>query len=381
MAQVKVHRALVALVIVLFIFLPRLYAADTLPNRLADEVFWSLIESSSEPGGVFQSENFLSNETGFQSVIPDLKQTTKPDGVYMGVGPEQNFTYIAALRPKIAFIIDIRRQNMLEQMIYKAVFEMSADRADFVSRLFSLKRPAGLSEKSTVDELFDAYLVARADDGEFKKNLEDIKDLLLKKHKFGLTMEDQDGLEHVYEVFRDYGPAINYNSGSFRGGGRGGGRGGSPSYADLMTATDLQGEKRSYLANEENYRVVRDLENSNLIIPLTGDFGGQKAIRAVGRYLKDYGAILTSFYLSNVEQYLFQGNGNRNGGWTTFYDNVATLPLDASSTFIRSGGGGGRGGGGFGARRPNVVASIQETLAGVRAGRIRSYNDVFLFSR
>ena len=118
-----------------------------------------------------------------------------------------------------------------------------------------------------------------------------------------------------------------------------------------------------------------------MIIPLTGDFGGQKAIRAVGRYLKDYGAILTSFYLSNVEQYLFQGNGNRNGGWTTFYDNVATLPLDASSTFIRSGGGGGRGGGGFGARRPNVVASIQETLAGVRAGRIRSYNDVFLFSR
>src|SRR5437867_7474509 len=191
MTKFRFHHAAPALVAILFLSLPWLHAADTLPNQIADDVFWELIESSSEPGGVFQSENLLSNETGFQSVIPTLKLTTKPDGVYLGVGSEQNLTYIAALRPKIAFIIDIRRQNMLEHMIYKAVFEMSADRADFVSRLFSLKRPAGLSEKSTVDELFDAYLVARADDGEFKKNLEDTKDLLLKKHKFGLTLEDQ----------------------------------------------------------------------------------------------------------------------------------------------------------------------------------------------
>ena len=136
---------------------PRLRAADTLPTEIADDAFWQLIESTSEASGAFQSENFLSNETGYQAVIPLLKQSTSPDGVYMGVGPEQNFTYIAAIHPKIAFIVDIRRQNMLEHLLYKALFEMSADRAEFVSRLFSLKRPAGLSEQSTVDELFRAY--------------------------------------------------------------------------------------------------------------------------------------------------------------------------------------------------------------------------------
>src|SRR5204862_3569655 len=140
-------------------------------------------------------------------VIPTLRQTTTPGGVYMGVGPEQNLTYIAAIRPKIVFIIDIRRQNMLEHMIYKAVFELSPDRAEFLSRLFSRKRPAGLSEKSTVDELFNAYLVAEPlDNDAFQKNLQDIQDLLLKKHKFGLSGEDQDDIAHVYTVFYDFGP-------------------------------------------------------------------------------------------------------------------------------------------------------------------------------
>ena len=363
-----------ALVAASWLSAPRLRAADTLPNQLADDAFWRLVETASEPSGAFQSENFLSNETGFQAVIPLLKRSTGPDGVYMGVGPEQNFTYIAAMHPKIAFIVDIRRQNMLEHLLYKALFELSADRAEFVSRLFSLKRPAGLSEQSTVGELFRAYLAMPVDNDAFTKNLQDIKDLLLKKHKFELTSEDELDLEHVFTVFHDFGPLINYNSGTGPGGGRRGG--GMPDYVELMTAMDRQGEQRSYLASEENYRVIRDLEQRNLIVALTGDFGGKRALRAVGQYLKDHNATVTAFYLSNVERYLFQSNGNQNGGWTSFYNNVATLPLDASSTFIRSGGNGFQGGG-AGMRSPNVLAGMLETLAAVRDGRIRTYNDVF----
>jgi hypothetical protein len=353
-------------------------AADTLPSQLSDDAYWKLIESSSEPGGGFQSENFLSNETGFQMVIPTLTLRVKPGGVYMGVGPEQNFTYIAAIRPKIAFIVDIRRQNMLEHMIYKALFETSDNRADFLSKLFSRKRPAGLSEKSTPDELFAAFNASPADNIAFAKNLQDIKDLLVKKHKFGLTDEDQVNIEHVLSVFRDWGPEINYNSGSLNGPGRG--FGGMPNYVDVMTATDPQGKERSYLATEESYRFLRDFEGRNMLIPLTGDFGGKTAIRAVGQYLKEHGAIVGAFYLSNVENYLFQnqgGPGNPNGGAANFYGNVATLPLDSSSTFIRSRSGGGGGGIGGASRPPNELASMQETLNAVKDGRIRVYQDVF----
>jgi hypothetical protein len=373
-------RQMIAAVVLVGIALSvaRVRTADTLPVQLSDQAFWKLIDDLSERGGAFQSENFLSNETGFQAVIPRLLQLTTPNGVYLGVGPEQNFTYIAALRPKIAFITDIRRQNMIEHVMYKALFRMAPNRADFLARLFSRSRPAGLDDTSTVDELFRAYARMPSDDEAFAKNLQEMKDLLPSDDGLQFTEEDQAALEHVYAVFHQYGPDLNYNSGARSGGfGRGGGM---PNYAELMMASDRQGEKRSYLASEENYRVVRDLERRNLIVPLTGDFGGEKTVRAVARYLKDHDATVTAFYLSNVERYLFQVTGNQNGGWRRFYANVAALPLDASSTFIRSVSGGSRGGG-FGMRSPNVLASMPETLAAVDDGAIRTYDDVFTLSR
>src|SRR6266581_232999 len=139
-----------------------LFVADELPKQLSDEAFWNLVTEFSETGGYFRSDNFVSNETTFQYVIKDLKKT-KPGGVYLGVGPDQNFTYIVALRPRMAVIFDIRRQNMLQHLMYKALIEMSSDRADFLSRLFSRKRPAGIDSKTTVERMFAAFDIVEAD--------------------------------------------------------------------------------------------------------------------------------------------------------------------------------------------------------------------------
>src|SRR6185436_3540832 len=86
---------------------PPATAIDTLPSHLSDEEFWGMVTSFSEPDGYFRSDNFLSNESGYQLLIPELKRVVRPKGVYVGVGPEQNFTYIAAFEPKMAFIVDI----------------------------------------------------------------------------------------------------------------------------------------------------------------------------------------------------------------------------------------------------------------------------------
>src|SRR5262249_54307851 len=98
-----------------------------------------------------------------------------------------------------------------------------------------------------------------------------------------------------------------------------------------MTETDGRGNRRSYLATEDNFQIVRQMESDNAIVPVVGDFGGPKAIRSVARYLNEHGATVTAFYTSNVEQYLFETDA-----WQRFYRNVATLPMDSSSTFIRS---------------------------------------------
>lgn len=318
-------------------------AAESLQTRVRDKAFWKMVSEFSEPDGTFRSDNLLSNEFRLQNVIPNLLKTAKPGGVYMGVGPEQNFTYIAAVKPAMAFIIDIRRGNLDLQLFYKAVFELSADRADFVSRLFARARPAGLTVHSTVQEIFAAYDPMPQNDALYAATLKAIQKQLVTKHGFALSKDDLEGIEYVYHAFALFGPRIQYSSTGHGFFGGGFGRFGPwISYADLMTATDAGGHARSYLATEESFAFLKTLETNNLIVPVVGDFAGSKAIRSVGRYLKEKEATVSVFYLSNVEMYLM-----RDGQWESFCANVSTLPLDESSTFIRSlrGGWFGQGGG------------------------------------
>src|SRR5215470_2305262 len=70
-------------------------ADSTVPKQLSDRAFWRMVVDFSEPGGVFRSDNFVSNETTYQEVIPELKKRISSNGAYLGVGPDQNFTYIS----------------------------------------------------------------------------------------------------------------------------------------------------------------------------------------------------------------------------------------------------------------------------------------------
>jgi hypothetical protein len=296
-----------------------------LPKQVSDAAFWRMIVDFSEPEGLFRSDNFVSNETTYQEVIPELKKRSSPHGVYLGVGPDQNFTYIAALRPRMAFIIDVRRQNMILHLLYKAIIEPSVDRADFLSRLFSRPRPAGLEESSAPKVLFDAYRDVAGDGMLFQKNLQEIEDRLVEEHGFPLTEEDLRSLEYVYRAFFAEGPDLRY---SFP---RQQSPPWFPTYAELLAATDLTGLNHSYLADEPSFRTLREFERNNLLIPIVGDFGGDKAIRAVGQYLTEHGATVNYFYTSNVEQYLFQSDA-----WRRYYSSVTALPVDENSTFIRA---------------------------------------------
>jgi hypothetical protein len=303
--------------------------AGRLPARLTDSEFWTLIGDLSEPGGTFRSDNLLSNEARFQFILPELGEITRPGGAYMGVGPEQNFTYIAAVKPAIAFIVDIRRGNLDLHLMYKALFELSADRAEFVSRLFSRKRPAGLRPGSTATQIFSAYREIEPSEDLYERNLKDIQHQLVSKHGFALTADDVTRIESIYTAFFRFGPSIQYSSNE------GLGATYQPTYVDLMLATDINGRPRGYLTSEPAFAYVKDLESRNLVVPVVGNFSGPKAIRAVGMYLRQRESTVSVFYLSNVEQYL-----RLQRTWNTFCANVAALPLDDESTFVRAGHGG-----------------------------------------
>ena len=352
--------------------------AQALPARLTDQEFWAFTLAMSEPEGSFASENLLSNERGYQVVIPGLLSAPRNGKVYLGVGPEQNLTYIAALHPSMVVIIDIRRGNLLGHLLYKALFELSADRAEFVSRLFSKPRPAGLDTGSTANAITDAFYMIFGDSAVYSRNRRDVIDLLTKTHGYALSESDIERMTWIYDQFYFNGLDLTYISTRGGGGSRGGG--GMPSYKEIVTRDDGTGLNRGFLGNEANWRFIKELHAKNLIVPVVGNFGGDKAIRSVGAWLKARGATVGAFYASNVEQYLFQ-----DGIAGTYYANVAELPIDSTSVIIRSqsgGRGGGYGGGGFGGRgglAVNRICSIPELLAANRGGRIGGYSDIFTY--
>jgi hypothetical protein len=366
------NRIRLAVLVALCLFFGVGWSAEQLPDRLADETFWKMVTEFSEPGGTFVSDNFVSNELAFQDILTNLTDGRKPGGVYFGVGPEQNFTYIAALKPRMAFVFDIRRQNLIEHLAYKALFEMSADRADFLSRLFSKPRPADLGKDSSAVVLMNAFQNVPASQALFDDTFESIKQRLVMQHGYQLSAEDASAIGYILRAFFLGGPNLTYS-----GVRPVNGRTILPTYEELMVDSDSNGKPRSFLATEDNFAAVQRLEKDNLIIPIVADFAGPSAIQSVGQYLKEHNATVTAFYLSNVEQYLFMSDA-----WKKFYANVATLPLDSKSVFIRPlinmGSGTYTASPLFrtGFRWDTFLFPVQDLITAFNAGMIQTYYDV-----
>jgi hypothetical protein len=341
-------------------------SAQKLPERLTDTEFWRLISDISEPGGYFRiTDNFTSNEMEVGQVAGTLHNRGMTGGAYIGVGPEQNFTYIAASRPAVAFIIDIRRQAVMQHLYFKALFEFSRDRGEFISLLFSRPRPPGIDSATSIKDMWALFTPVSTDSALAQRTRTRVFDHLVKTHKFAIT--DQEGLmlNWVIEAFTMHGPAITTTAGQ---GGRGGSRG------NFMTltgsSTDSTGVVRSFLSTEDNYRFVKNLQERNLVIPVSGDFAGPKALRGIGAWLTKAGVNVNAYYLSNVEQYLFQDNKQ-----SAFYANVATLPTTASSVFIRPYSLRGRNFSESVASQPRPLCPIKSFLRTFELGRVVSNAD------
>jgi len=293
------------------------------------EQFGRYIDDWSEPEGYFDSDNFLSNETSYLHVIDQL-QKVKPGGIYLGVGPDQNFSYIVHTRPMLAVITDIRRQNMLEHLWYKAIFAMSSNRLEFLSLLVSREVPRSKPGPS-LEQIVSAVEQAPTSEKLFQKNLSTVKSLLTDKYRLKLSIADLDKIEYVYRTFWQEGLELRFSSI---------GRNNAanyPTFEDMLLETDRQGRQQSYLSSEELFQELKKFEAENRLIPIVGDFAGAHAFKAFGTFLKNNGLRLTTFYTSNVEFYLFN-----TPSWPRFVANVRSLPLAPDSIFIRSYFGNGR---------------------------------------
>lgn len=300
------------------------------PARLTDLQFWELTRALSEPSGFFPSDNLVSNELVFPQLVPPLRERPA-GGAYLGVGPEQNFTYIAAARPDLAVIIDIRRGNLQLHLLYKALFERSPNRRAFVAALFGREPLANVDDgASAADLMFAARLAPMRPLERFARDADDLVGYLVQTRGFELAPGDPEGIRFVWRAFREAGPDLSWSMNGGRQVSRNVTLGSLRSFARLASQVDGQGRELSFLADEAAFQSVRDLQLRNLVVPVVGDFAGPEALVRVGDLLRQFGLSVSAFYVSNVEAYLRQG-----GLWDTFCRNVQALPTTESSLLLR----------------------------------------------
>jgi hypothetical protein len=325
--------------------------------------FAARIAELSEPGGYFDTDNLISNERSYLQVMPELRRTGRAGGVYIGVGPDQNFSYIAALRPSIAFIVDIRRDNLLLQLLFKALFDVSETRIDYLCALFDCAPPAPSSEwkDAPLATLLD-YVAARPSASAVARVSERQIDAVIRTFGVPLAGEDFETIRRFRRAFVDGGLDLRFHST---------GRAPQsyyPTYRQLLLERDPEGRMGNFLASEESYATVRALQRRDLVIPVVGDLGGPSALAAIARVMADRGETLSALYVSNVENYLFQ-----RGAFGRFVENVGRLPRSPGSVIIRSVFGG------FAASGRGSASALQpanELVEGYAAGRFRYYSDL-----
>lgn len=344
--------------------------AGTPPLEVRTTPFAAMVEQLSEPGGFFDTDNLISNETSYLHVVGAFAPLGVRGGAYVGVGPDQNFSYIAAIRPEIAYLIDVRRDNLLHHLLFKALFSAADTRTEYLALLLGRATPAPDSarESWTVPRVVAHVdsLPVTPDTGAAARSL-----VRARVQGFGLTLteDDLDTVDRFHRTFIVAGLDLRFTTFGRRP------QPYYPTYRDLLLERDLTGAYRSFLAAEDSYRFLRTLQENDRIIPVVGDLAGPHALRAIGADIGSRGLMTSALYTSNVEFYLMG-----DGLFGTFAENLAALPHDSSGVIIRS-----YFGTGFRGRHPQAVPGYYMTqllqrmdrmLEEWRAGSIRSYGDL-----
>src|SRR5262245_11476774 len=302
---------------------------ETVGSEISKQQFGSLIEKFSEPNGYFDTDNLISNEASYLHVLGKIRQLRFNGGAYIGVGPDQNFSYIAQIRPKIVFIVDIRRDNLLQHLLFKSLFELSHNRLEYLCLLFGKPVPANLQawDVRSIQEII-AYLDKTPASRELFEKTRTA--LLARVKNFGVRIEpaEFETINRIHTAFYDSGLDLKFTSRNRPP------RFYYPSYRDLLLEKDLNGKLGNYLANEEDFRFLKSLEETSRIIPIVGNLAGDHALKNIARYLSERGERVSALYTSNVEYYLMRGS--REDDFTRFAENVKLLPRDDRSVMIRS---------------------------------------------
>ena len=315
-----------------------------------DDTVRALSAAETGPAG---ADNFLTNEDSFPRICGRIAREVPP-GVYLGVGPDQNLTYLAHARPSRAFVVDFRRKNMLVHLLHKALFTLSDDRAGYLSRLTA----RGLDARA--DDLIASADAARFDRSRLVKVVAEVRATVEPLALLGPA--DWPLLATIQARLAGPGLSARFLALPMY-----------PTLGRLIRTPDAEGRPAHFLATEALYREVRDLQRAGRVAPIVGDYGAAGGLDRLGEWLRNRGELVAFIYISDVEDFSI-----RNGRFDTYIRNLQSLPLAGGARLART------------STRPienaarvrgdsstTTLTPVAKLLADAKAGRIRRPADLF----
>ncbi|MGE0448913.1 MAG: hypothetical protein AB7Q29_04950 [Vicinamibacterales bacterium] len=292
----------------------------------AGSAFAAEVERLSEPEGYFDTDNLVSNEGSYLTVVPELLERGVGGGVYIGVGPDQNFSYIARIRPSTAYIVDIRRDNLLLHLLFKALFAASSTRVEYLSLLTGRAPPGDLGRwrSAGIGEIV-AHVDAQSPSADRVEHVRRQLDARIAGFGIPLTTGDFSAIDRFHRAFIGAGLDLKFESFGRRMPSY------YPTYRELLLATDGAGREWNYLASEDDFQFLKRLQGIDGIVPVVGNLAGTEAMRRVATTVATRGEKVSAVYISNVETYVVRG-----GHFEQYVDNLRRLPHDDATVVIRS---------------------------------------------
>jgi hypothetical protein len=282
-----------------------------------DQAFARVVAGLSEPETGRPADNLITNEDSFARVADELDRIAPEGGVYLGVGPDQNFTFIAHARPRLAFVLDFRRRNALLHLAHKALFAHAPDRVSYLTRL-TARRPRPLPEDPTPDDLVAAFEGVEMDRARLDATIAEAASYL---GPLGV-LADTEWPELEKILAKLAGPGMNARFLALPM---------YPTFGHLVCSRDRTGRPSHFLARESWYQAVRGAQLGDRVLPLVGDFAGPAALPALAAWLRRRDLAVSAFYASDVEFFLL-----RYGKFAAYAANLAKLPWLEGAVLIRT---------------------------------------------
>lgn len=274
--------------------------AAALSGSFAGAVTASL--AAAVPPSNYTLDCFVTNESAYNEVLARCRPAGGTTGAYLGVGPDQNFTYIGAYRPRLAIVVDARMDNLIEHLMFKVIFERAEDPLQYLALLFgrSGSRSAGRPvPDGSPEALVEEFERLPSSNRTYGANRAWLRAEL--GRRWPLTDEHHRRVDHLYAEFHrrqlditnvDAATRANLNE--------------IPCLRDIILARNSRGVNLHFLTDRERYRYVRRLQRADRVIPMLGNLTSTPSIDRVDAILRQAGERLATLYLSNVEEHVLR---------------------------------------------------------------------------